>query len=571
MGATGNFGSYLKSSGDRRRRRGRGAPAFLSILSGYAFGLMRFRGSQVLFYVFLLGLMVPIEAMIVPLYYDLRDLGLTDTYWALILPQIGASVAFGTFWMRAFFRGVPRSLVEAARIDGASSWFTLWRVLLPLARPAVLTMTVLLFMWTWNEFLLALVMVSDEGLRTAPLGLSFFQGRNTSNLTLLAAGAVIVATAGRDRLRVPAAALHPRHADRGGEGLMAEVRFDGRRQALRRRSQAVRELSLEIADGEFMVLVGPSGSGKTTALRMLAGLESMTSRARSDRRPRGQPGRAARARHRDGLPGLRAVPADDGVRQPRVRAAAAQGAARGDPAARATRRRGVLDIGRCWSASRGSCRAGRRSGSRSGRALVREPQVFLMDEPLSNLDAKLRTQTRGEIRRLQQEVGTTTVYVTHDQVEAMTMGDRIAVMNDGVLEQVGHAGGALRAAGEPLRRRASSASPAMSVLRSRRRPSAWTGCTAEAVVGVRPEHARRWRDGPDRPADAARVAFVEALGRETFVGVDVGGVAAGRVRGGPDVGRRSATRSSSSGWCARACATSTRTGARRRSRSRRGR
>ena len=125
--------------------------------------MMRFRGSQILFYVFLLGLMVPIEAMIVPLYYDLRDLGLADTYWALILPQIGASVAFGTFWMRAFFRGVPRSLVEAARIDGASSWFTLWRVLLPLARPAVLTMTVLLFMWTWNEFLLALVMVSDEG------------------------------------------------------------------------------------------------------------------------------------------------------------------------------------------------------------------------------------------------------------------------------------------------------------------------------------------------------------------------------------------------------------------------
>jgi raffinose/stachyose/melibiose transport system permease protein len=137
--------------------------------------------------------MVPMEAMIVPLYYDLRDLSLTDTYWALILPQIGSSVAFGTFWMRAFFRTVPPSLVEASRIDGASSWFTLWRVLFPLARPAVLTMTVLLFMWTWNEFLLALVMVTSEGLRTAPLGLSFFQGRNTSDLTLLAAGAVIVA------------------------------------------------------------------------------------------------------------------------------------------------------------------------------------------------------------------------------------------------------------------------------------------------------------------------------------------------------------------------------------------
>ena len=189
----GNFGQYLKSSAIVTVCVVACSVA-LSVLAGYAFGQMRFRGSQVLFYVLLLGLMIPMEAMIVPLYYDLRDLRLTDTYWALILPQIGTSVAFGTFWMRAFFRSVPRSLVEAARIDGASSWFTLWRVLLPLAKPAVLTMTVLLFMWTWNEFLLALVMVTDEGLRTAPLGLSFFQGRNQTDLTLLAAGAVIVAT-----------------------------------------------------------------------------------------------------------------------------------------------------------------------------------------------------------------------------------------------------------------------------------------------------------------------------------------------------------------------------------------
>jgi raffinose/stachyose/melibiose transport system permease protein len=189
----GNFGQYLKSSVIVTAAVV-ALSTVVSILSGYAFGLMRFRGSQMLFYIFLLGLMVPMEAMIVPLYYDLRDLQLTDTYWALILPQAGTSIAFGTFWMRAFFRSVPPSLVEAARIDGATSWFTLWRVLLPLARPAVLTMVVLLFMWTWNEFLLALVMVTDEGLRTAPLGLSFFLGRNSDDLTLLAAGAVIVAT-----------------------------------------------------------------------------------------------------------------------------------------------------------------------------------------------------------------------------------------------------------------------------------------------------------------------------------------------------------------------------------------
>ena len=189
----GHFGTYLRSSVIVTACVVV-VSGVLSVLAGYALGMMRFRGEQVLFYAFLLGLMVPLEATIVPLYYDLRDLGLTDTYWALILPQSGLSVAFGTFWMRAFFRSVPCSLVEAARLDGSSSWTTLWRVVLPLGRPAVLTMVVLVSMWTWNEFLLALVMVSDESLRTAPLGLAFFQGRNTTDEALLAAGSVIVAT-----------------------------------------------------------------------------------------------------------------------------------------------------------------------------------------------------------------------------------------------------------------------------------------------------------------------------------------------------------------------------------------
>ena len=188
----GNFSTYLRSSAIVTVSVVL-VSSVLSILAGYAFGLMRFRGEQVLFYVILLGLTIPMEAIVVPLYYDLRDVGLTDTYWALILPQAALSTAFGTFWMRAFFRSVPRSLIEAARLDGSSSWMTLWRVVLPLARPAVLTMVVLVSMWTWNEFLLALVMVSDESLRTAPLGLAFFQGRNTSDEGLLMAGSLIVA------------------------------------------------------------------------------------------------------------------------------------------------------------------------------------------------------------------------------------------------------------------------------------------------------------------------------------------------------------------------------------------
>ena len=164
----------------------------LSTLTGYAFGTMRFAGSRWLFVLFLIGLMVPFEAVVIPLYYRMRAIRLTDTYWALILPQIGLSVSFGTFWMRGFFKNAPGELIDAALIDGCNTFTALWRVLLPLARPAILTLIVLLFMWTWNEFFLALVMVSQEGLRTLPVGLAFFQGRHTAQVPLLAAGSLIV-------------------------------------------------------------------------------------------------------------------------------------------------------------------------------------------------------------------------------------------------------------------------------------------------------------------------------------------------------------------------------------------
>jgi raffinose/stachyose/melibiose transport system permease protein len=168
--------------------------AVLSTLAGYAFGAMRFRGSNALFYLLLLGLIFPYEATVIPLYYFFRDAGLTDSLWALILPQIGLSIPFGTFWMRAFFRSTPASLVEASRLDGGTSFTTLWRVLLPQAWPAVTTMVVLVFMWTWNEFLLALVMIQSDDLRTAPLGLALFSGANkTTDPTLTAAAAVLVA------------------------------------------------------------------------------------------------------------------------------------------------------------------------------------------------------------------------------------------------------------------------------------------------------------------------------------------------------------------------------------------
>ncbi len=168
--------------------------AVVSILAGYAFGTMRFAGRDQLFLLLLIGLMIPLEATVIPLFYGMRWLHWTNTHWALIAPQIGLLASFGAFWMRAYFLGVPRDLSEAARVDGASTWTILWRVLMPNARPAVVTMVVLMFMWTWNQFMLALVLVSDEGLRTPPLRLTFFQGEFRTDYTLIAAGSVIVAT-----------------------------------------------------------------------------------------------------------------------------------------------------------------------------------------------------------------------------------------------------------------------------------------------------------------------------------------------------------------------------------------
>jgi raffinose/stachyose/melibiose transport system permease protein len=165
-----------------------------AVLGGYAFGTMRFAGSNLLFFIFLIGLMVPTETMVVPLFYDLLGRGVVGSYTSVIWPKAALELSFGVYWMRTFFRGVPRSVLDAARIDGASSFFTLRKVLLPAAKPAILTMIVLFFMFTWNDFLLPLIMLAGSaGHRTAPLGLANFQGRYSSDVPDLAAAAILVA------------------------------------------------------------------------------------------------------------------------------------------------------------------------------------------------------------------------------------------------------------------------------------------------------------------------------------------------------------------------------------------
>ena len=232
---------------------------------------------------------------------------------------------------------------------------------------------------------------------------------------------------------------------------MAEIVLDAVSKEYADGTLAVSDLNLDIQDGEFVVLVGPSGCGKTTALRMIAGLESISGGTLSidDRVVNGVP-----PKERDiamvfqnyalyphmtvydnmafGLK-LRKLPKEEIDR--RVREAA-----------------DILGLEDLLQRKPKALSGGQRQRVAMGRAIVREPKAFLMDEPLSNLDAKLRVQTRSEIARIQRDLGVTTIYVTHDQVEAMTMGDRVAVLRRGALQQLDTPPAPVRPPDQPLRR-----------------------------------------------------------------------------------------------------------------------
>jgi raffinose/stachyose/melibiose transport system permease protein len=163
-----------------------------SAMTGYAFARFRFRGANALFAYLLLGLVIPLQALVVPLFYLLREFHMLDSYWGLIFPQIAMSMSFGTLLMRQAFLSIPKEIMEASVVDGANSWNTLWQIMYPLARPMIGTLALMFFIWTWNEFLLPLVVNINPDYHTLPVGLLFFQQRWTSNIPVVAAGATII-------------------------------------------------------------------------------------------------------------------------------------------------------------------------------------------------------------------------------------------------------------------------------------------------------------------------------------------------------------------------------------------
>ena len=161
------------------------------MFAAYAFAVRRFRGSTALFALLMVGLTVPLDILIIPLYYEMLDFHILNTLWALILPQVAMSLPFGILLLRAFIQDLPRALLEAARIDGCSEWRLLIHIVIPLCRPPLLSLLVFVFMWTWNQFLLPLVLTQSDSARTIPIGLSVFQGRYVTELPLLMAGVTI--------------------------------------------------------------------------------------------------------------------------------------------------------------------------------------------------------------------------------------------------------------------------------------------------------------------------------------------------------------------------------------------
>jgi multiple sugar transport system ATP-binding protein len=286
---------------------------------------------------------------------------------------------------------------------------------------------------------------------------------------------------------------------------------------------AVDHLDLTVADGEFVVLVGPSGCGKTTSLRMIAGLETVDSgririgeRDVTDDDPKDRD--VAMVFQNYALYPHMTVAQNMGFALKIARTSQAEIRGRISDAAR------LLDLEPYLDRKPKDLSGGQRQRVAMGRAIVRRPQVFLMDEPLSNLDAKLRVQTRNQIARLQRRLGTTTVYVTHDQVEAMTMGDRVAVLRDGVLQQC--------AAPRELYRCPANmfvaefiGSPAMNLFTLPiadhsvslgdwpiRLPREITDATAQVVVGIRPEHFEIGDRGIEMQID-----IVEELGADAYL------------------------------------------------------
>jgi len=164
----------------------------ISTMAGFAIGLLRIRGANALLFLFVLGLTLPFPVIIIPIYFLERAMGIYNTRLAIVLPLIGLYMPFAVFWMRAHFVNMPTEISEAARVDGATTWDLFWRIHVPLAQAPIASLWILMAIWTWNQFLLALVLVEDPTQRTMAGALGAFQGHYATDVPLLCAGTILI-------------------------------------------------------------------------------------------------------------------------------------------------------------------------------------------------------------------------------------------------------------------------------------------------------------------------------------------------------------------------------------------
>jgi raffinose/stachyose/melibiose transport system permease protein len=168
------------------------ASLVISTMAGYAIGLLKIPGSRVLLFLFVFGLTLPFSGIIIPIYFLERGMGIYNTRLAVVLPLIALYMPFAVFWMRAHFVNMPAEISEAARVDGATAWDLFWQIHVPLARPPITSLGVLMAIWTWNQFLLCLVLVEDPTQRTMAGALGAFQGHYANDVPLLCAGTILI-------------------------------------------------------------------------------------------------------------------------------------------------------------------------------------------------------------------------------------------------------------------------------------------------------------------------------------------------------------------------------------------
>ncbi len=168
------------------------AALVLSTMAGYAIGLLKIPGSRVLLFLFVFGLTIPFAGLIIPIYFLERAMRIYNTRLAIVLPLIALYMPFAVFWMRAHFVNMPAEISEAARVDGATAWDLFWQIHVPLARPPIVSLGILMAIWTWNQFLLCLVLVEDPTQRTMAGALGAFQGHYANDVPLLCAGTILI-------------------------------------------------------------------------------------------------------------------------------------------------------------------------------------------------------------------------------------------------------------------------------------------------------------------------------------------------------------------------------------------